>query len=197
MKNYIKPFLTLAAFVILLATSAQAESVEKMVIALKTDTFELTETDISTLAIGEAKTIETDNGKVIDILRTADGAEIYVDGELLEMNIDDGSLHEEHMVRKHVEVICDDGEECDKDVFILAGDDSDVLNWVKEDSENIFIHKDIELSCTDEEAGTRCNEKMVWISDGADIDLEEIREMHQSGEGHKVIVIKQGIVTED
>ncbi len=35
------------------------------------------------------KTIETDSGKIIDILRTADGAEIYVDGELLEMNFDD------------------------------------------------------------------------------------------------------------
>ena len=152
MKHYLKPVFALATFAILAASSVQADTEEKMIIALKTDDFELTETDISALAVGEGKTIETESGKVIDILRTTDGVEIYVDGELLEMNFDHDGLHEEHMVRKHVEVICDGDEECDE---------------------------------------------MVWISDAEHIDLEELHEMHKGEEGHKIIVIKKEIITED
>ena len=44
--------------------------------------------------LGESQTIETNNGKVIDLLRTADGVEIYVDGE--------GEGHKVIMIRKHV-----------------------------------------------------------------------------------------------
>jgi hypothetical protein len=135
MKHYLRPVFALAVLLLLTAISVQAVAGGKMVIALKTDDFELSETDISELAVGEAQTIETESGKVIDILRTADGADIYVDGELLEMNFDDEGLHEEH-----VEIVCDDDE---------------------------------------------------------DLDLEELHESHQSGEGHKVIVIKKAIVSED
>jgi hypothetical protein len=197
MKHLLKPVFALVIFAILTSASAQAETREKMIIALKTTDFELTQTDISTLAIGEAKTIETESGKVIDILRTADGAEIYVDGELLEMNFDDEGLHEEHMVKKHVEIICEDGEECDKNVFIIKGDDNHTLDLVGEDGKNIFIHKEVELSCTDDEDGTSCSEQMVWISDGEEIKLDELHKMHQDSEGHKVIVIKKKIVAED
>ncbi len=157
MKHYLKPIIALTTFAFLIATSVQAETKEKMVIALKTGQFELTATDISTLAIGEAQTIETDSGKIIDILRTADGVDIYVDGELLEVNFDTGGLHEEHMIRKHVEIICD----------------------------------------SDEEDGVSCSDQMVWISEGEDIDFEALHEMHLNGEGHKVIVIKKEVVTQD
>ena len=181
----------------------QAEVEEKMIIALKTDNFELTETDVSSLAVGESQTIETDNGQVIDLLRTTDGVEIYVDGELLEMSFDSEGLHEEsthgnHMIRKHVEIICDDNEECDKNVFVLTGDDTDIASFITDDGENIVIHRDIELSCSDDE-GTNCSDKMVWVSEGEDMDLEELHEMHMQGEGegHKVIVIKRHVVTED
>jgi hypothetical protein len=152
MKHYLTPIFTLAAFALLGATSVQAESEDKMVIALKTDTFELAETDISALAVGESQTIETDSGRIIDILRTADGAEIYVDGELLEMNFDQESLHEHHMIRKQVEVICDGDDECDK---------------------------------------------VILISDGEDIDLEELHEMHEGGDGHKIIIIKKEVNTQN
>jgi hypothetical protein len=179
-----------------------------MVIAVKTNDFELTETDISALAIGQAQTIETEGGRVIDILRTADGAEIYLDGELLEMNFDHENLHEEglhekHVVRKHLEVICEDGEECDKNVFILAGDDDHALNLIDEEGNNVFIHKEVEFSCTDDDEGTSCSEQATWTSGGEEIDLEEIQEMHKDHEMHeggkarKVIVIKKEIVTED
>ena len=147
MKTLLKTVLALTTLCILATTSVQAETRKKMIVALKTSNFELTETDISSLAVGEAQTIETESGRVIDILRTADGAEIYVDGELLEMNFDDDTLHEKHMVSKHVEI------ECDNDV--------------------------------------------VWVSEGGDIDLEEIHEKHNSREAHKVIVIRKEVITED
>ncbi len=126
MKHYLKPIFVLATFALLASTSVQAESEEKMIIVLKTDQFELMETDISALAIGEAQTIETDSGKIIDILRTADGAEIYIDGELLEMDFDHEGLHEGHMVTKHVEIICDNDEECDETVMLFDGEDLDL-----------------------------------------------------------------------
>jgi len=160
MKHYLKPVLALASLVIFITTSVQADTQEKMVIALKTNDFELTETDISTLAIGEAQTIETESGRVIDILRTAEGAEIYVDGELLEMNTDADGPDEKHRVEKQVTVVC-------------------------------------------EEAGTSCSEHVVWNSDGEEIDLEELHEMHgnqdmtEPEKAHKVIVIKKQIVSED
>ena len=69
MKHTMKAIFSLAALALLITTSAQAGSKEKMVIALKTDDFTLAETDVSSLAVGEAQTIETDSGKVIDILR--------------------------------------------------------------------------------------------------------------------------------
>ena len=126
MKGYLKPVFGMAIFALLAASNIQAETEEKMIIALKTGDFELTETDISTLVVGESKTIETDSGKVIDILRTDDGVEVFVDGELLEMNFDNGNLHEDHEVTTHVEVICDDDAECDKNVFVFTGDGTDL-----------------------------------------------------------------------
>ena len=41
------------------------------------------DTDISHLGVGDAETIYTESGKTIDLLRTEDGVEVYVDGELL------------------------------------------------------------------------------------------------------------------
>jgi hypothetical protein len=197
MKTLFKTVLALATLCILATTSVQAENQKKMIVALKTSDFELTETDISSLAVGEAQIIETESGRVIDILRTADGAEIYVDGELLEMNFDDDALHEKHMVRKHVEIDCENDEECDRNVVILSGDHDDLPEWMTEEGDHVFIHKEIELSCTDDEEGSSCSDKTIWVSDDGDIDLEEIHEKHNSGEFHKVIVIRKEIITED
>jgi len=155
MKHCLKPFFALTMTALLMTSSVQAETEEKMVIALKTDSFDLVETDISTLAVGEAKTIETESGKVIDILRTIDGAEIYVDGELLEVNFENEGLHEEHMIRKHVEVHCDHEEECNKHIVIHAHGDNE------------------------------------------EFDIEELHKQHADGEGHRVIVIKTEIDTQD
>jgi len=135
MKHYLTPVFALLVFALLASASALAQSREKIVIALETDDFNLAETDISTMAIGEAQTIETDSGKIIDILRTNDGAEIYVDGELLEMNFSDVDVHEEHMINTHVEIVCDNGEECDENIFILDHDEHETSGWATEDGE--------------------------------------------------------------
>jgi hypothetical protein len=196
MKHYLKTIFTLMAMLMLTTTIVQAQSEEKIIIALDTGGLELAEANISSLAIGEAKTIETDSGRIIDILRTADGAEVYIDGELLEMDFDIEGLHEGLMIRKHVEVICDDEEDCDKHVVIHADGDHEFSMEMSDDGDNIFIHKEIEITCTDEDDETSC-EQMVWISDGEDIDFEELHKVHADGEAHKVIVIRKEADTND
>jgi hypothetical protein len=81
----------LAVMILTISAASLSAGEDKMVIALTTDDFELAETDVSDLGIGDSETIYTESGKTIDLLRTADGIEIYVDGELLEL----GSLHGE------------------------------------------------------------------------------------------------------
>jgi hypothetical protein len=197
MNRYLKLNFALVLLAIFVSGTVLAETEEKMIIALKTDHFELAETDISTLAVGEAKTIETESGKVIDIIRTADGAEIYVDGERLEMDFDHEGLHEEHMIRKHIEIICDEGEDCDKHTVIHAEGDTDISEWMVEGGDHVIIRKEIELSCTDDESGTSCSDSKVWVTDDEDIDIEALHGMHTNGEARKVIVIKKQIDSEN
>ena len=197
MKHYLGPVLALLTFALLTSESALAQTRDKVVIALETDNFELAETDISTLAIGEAQTIETESGKIIDILRTNDGAEIYVDGELLEMNFNDERLHEEHMINKHVEIVCDTGEECDENMFIINHDEDEVSGWSTADGEHVVFHREVEVICNDNEERDHCNHQIVLISDDEDIDLERLYEEHGIDEGQKHIVIRKVQVTED
>ena len=62
MKHYLEPVFCAGCTLALLGSNFcyRPMAEEKMVIALKTDSFELAETDISTLAIGESQIIETD-----------------------------------------------------------------------------------------------------------------------------------------
>ena len=197
MKHCLKPILALATTLVLAATSIQAQDGKKMVIALSTDDFELSETDISALAVGEAKTIETDSGRIIDILRTNDGAEVYVDGVLLEMNFDEEGLHEEHMIEKHVDVICDPEEECEKHVVIHVDSDDETTRWLSHDGDNVIIHKEIEITCTDEDDETTCSDEVLWISEGEETNIGELHKEHADGQGHRVIVIEKKTGTED
>lgn len=197
MKYLFRPIFALAIVALLSATSIQANNQEKMIIALKTDGNELVHADISELAIGEAKTIETDDGTVIDILRTADGAELYVDGELLEMEYDAEGMHADHMIKRHVVIICEDDENCNETEIIFADNDSDMLTWVSEDGASVFINKEIEFSCTDDDEGTGCADQLVWVTEGDDIDIERIHELHQGEDGHKIMVIRKKIITEN
>lgn len=158
MKHYLKPVFVLITIVILSVTSAHAGNENKMVIALKTDHFELAETDITDLAVGEAQTIETDSGKIIDILRTADGAEVYIDGELLEIDFDDEGRHENHIISKHIEIMCDDEKECDEHVVIHADGYETEFEEFREIHEIHKIHVDGE------------NQKVIVIKKGSEAE---------------------------
>ena len=120
MKHNFRTIFPLAAITLLAATITQADNDQKMVIALQTENFGLAETDISDMLVGEAKTIETESGKVIDILRTSVGVELYIDGELFELGFKDEDLHIEHVNEKHIKIICDEYEDCDRHVVIHA-----------------------------------------------------------------------------
>ena len=113
-----KLILLLAIAVFTLGAASLSAGEDKMVIALTTDDFELAETDVSNLEIGDSETIYTQSGKTIDLLRIVDGIEIYVDGELLELGLDgEEGIHEEHhIVHQYVEVDCDTEEDCDMDL---------------------------------------------------------------------------------
>ena len=143
-----KIILGLAALLLLVAAGARSAEEgkavdKKRVVALKTDDFELQETDISHLGIGDAETVVTDSGKTIDLLRTADGLEVYVDGELLEPGLhDDGAVDVHHgMIHKRVEVYCDDDEACEEKVWISDSDDIDPDALDGDGHKVIMIHE--------------------------------------------------------
>lgn len=102
---------TLCAAAVSAGEHAQSTTEKKIVIALKTDDFELVETDMSDLAVGDAETIYTDSGQTVDLLRTEDGVEVYIDGELVDMDFDieidsdHGEMHHEKVIiiKKKVE----------------------------------------------------------------------------------------------
>ena len=177
-----KFFLVLVAVVFALVSAASVTAGEtagqKTVIALKTDDFEMAETDISDLEVGEAETIVTDSGKTIDLLRTAEGVEVYVDGELMEMGFDDeAGMHGEHgTVHKRVKVICNDDGDCEKTVWVSDGEDLDIEALHGEEGEHRIIRKRIEIEC---DAGDDCEA----------IDIESLDGL---GDTHGVIMIDMG-----
>jgi hypothetical protein len=88
-------------------SAGEPEAEATIVIALTTDDFDLPETDLSDLAIGDAKTIHTESGKTVDLLRTEEGVEVYVDGELLDL-VHEG-VHGDHhekmiVIEKEIEI---------------------------------------------------------------------------------------------
>jgi hypothetical protein len=95
---------------------------KKILVAVKTDDVDLQEIDLSDLQPGDSETIMTESGKTIDLLRTEDDVEIYIDGERLDI----ARLHGKHgakavrIVDHKVEVVCDGDEECDH-MMLLEG----------------------------------------------------------------------------
>lgn len=78
----ITPLVLLAG---LSAAVAGGDTETRRMIAVHTDELGLVELDLSDLQLGESRTVTTENGHVVDALVTAEGVELYVDGELLEM----------------------------------------------------------------------------------------------------------------
>jgi len=139
--------LAVAIAALLAATSAAARddaNHEQMVVALKTDDVDLTETDISDLAVGDAKTVYTEDGRTIDILRTEDGVEIYVDGELIDMGLAEGlaALDGSHIViTKEIEVNCDTDEDCDELTWNRHGDEDADVSHDQDHDEKVIVIK--------------------------------------------------------
>ena len=155
MKTKISAFTLALLFTILCAGPAFADT-EKMIIKLKTNEFEIAATDISNLQVGDAETIVTDSGKIIDLLRTADGVEIYVDGEMLEIPELrgaglDGGMHTIIHKHKHLECVVDEDDEseweCADELAFFSDEDSD-FEFLHSDGDAhriIIIRKEIDL----------------------------------------------------
>jgi hypothetical protein len=130
------------------ADGGEEAQVQKIVIALSTDDFELHETDLSHLAVGDAETIVTESGKTIDLLRTEEGVEVYVDGERMDPGLQDDpdmhpNTHQGHqLVHKHVEVVCGEEDSCKKMVWVSGEDDPDLEALHGEDhAEKVIVIK--------------------------------------------------------
>jgi hypothetical protein len=175
-----KSILFMAAIVVSagINLAVAGEESEKIVIALKTDDFEIEKTDLSHLAVGDAETIVTESGRTIDMLRAEDGIEIYVDGELLEM----GDMHAKHHQVHKIRIICDEGEEdCDEDMtWISESEDFDVEAIHKDGGKFIIVQGDDE------------DWDVEVLEDGAH---EVHGELHEAGE-HEVIIIKKKVEDE-
>lgn len=151
----------------LVSGPAMAASTEKHVIAIKTDDFELMETDVSDLAIGEAETIVTESGKTVDILRTAEGMEIYVDGELLDIPL--GDANSAHRLHRRVVVDCDSAQ-------------GDCEHQHDGELHKVMV-KDVHVECTSED-DSECIDQQVWVTDGGHLSPGEvnIEELVESGD---------------
>lgn len=117
--------LAIVAFTFCAAAVSAGEHVQstrenKIVIALKTDDFELVETDLSDLAVGDAETIYTDSGQTVDLLRTEDGVEVYIDGELVDM--EEGAHQRHHVMHREIEIECESEDECEDMDFDIEVD---------------------------------------------------------------------------
>lgn len=194
MKHCLKPFFALLAATAFATSPTQAGDEKKMVVEIETDSFKLAATDVSSLEVGESKTIETESGEVIDILRTLDEFEIYVDGELLDLGLHHDPEADLHMITNHVQLVCDeeDEDECGKHLVIHTHGDEELTTWVTEGDGDVFMHKDIEITCSDdteEGAEIDCDHYMVVTTGTGEIEIESMHEQHEDGEGHKVIVI--------
>ena len=76
--------LSLLAFVCLTGpASARDGQAPEVLLSVAANDIEITDLDVTHLEIGDAETVRSDDGKTIDVLRNANGYEIYIDGELL------------------------------------------------------------------------------------------------------------------
>lgn len=143
------------------AALAGGDTETRRMIAIQTDELGLVEMDLSDLQLGESRTVTTESGHVVDALVTADGVELYVDGELLEMPrpmappappVVPGAPHapapsapgyswhtsEDHDI--HIECTDVDEAECrERHVFVFSGEPGD-LEFSGDDHELHFEH---------------------------------------------------------
>lgn len=193
MKHCFKSVYALIAIAIFATAPGHANDEKNLVVSIQTDSINLSGTDISSLAVGESKTIETESGQYIDLLRTVDAVEIYIDGELVDPHLTHDPEGEFHFISKHVEITCDDDHEgnCKERVLIHTKDEDKTSSWSIEESDSGFAYEEIEITCTDDGDESDCAKRVVWITEGdeAETDIELLHEEHLDGKGHKLIVI--------
>ncbi|HET6566044.1 MAG TPA: hypothetical protein VFG52_11570 [Xanthomonadales bacterium] len=134
--------LSVAAFTAsaIAADAENPEAKKKVMVAVKTNDVELHELDISHLQPGDAETILTEDGNTVDVLRTEDDVEIYINGELLETG-PAGSGHHGivHGLHENIEIECDDAADCDELVWL--GHDGEVDPDQLHDAKKVVIIK--------------------------------------------------------
>ena len=185
-------FISLIAICLVLAATSAVQAGEEpgqdqqktIVISITTDDFEVEEADLSHLSIGDAETFVTDNGKTVDMLRTEDGIEIYVDGELLDTGPSHGEQHSVHKVK----IVCDEDKT-----------DCEELVWIAEDGE-IDLAGDHKVIVIESEVteGEWSGDVTAEAAHEVHADVHIVRELHgeATGEGdteheRKVIIIKR------
>jgi len=111
---------------LLVASLALADPQHEMIIDIDTDDFHIDSRDISHLANGDTETVYTDDGRTVDVLRTEQGVEIFIDGEKLDMPSPHAIEHEfitDQEVGHHKVLMIEKTNDIDDaDLITLAGD---------------------------------------------------------------------------
>jgi hypothetical protein len=180
----------------LFAAPALAERTlhESHIVKVKTADAELVEADVSDLGLGESLSFVTESGHTVDILKAAEGLEIYLDGELLndvaaaEMDArHDALLHE----RIEIECTSDERDDCAERVAVIMADG--VTDGAA--GTMVFIDEEqVEIVC-DGESEADC-EALAWVSDGEldfDGDVDFHVERADATGDHEFVVIRKEI----
>jgi hypothetical protein len=163
---------------------------EKIVIALETDDFAIGETDLSHLAVGDAETIVTESGKTVDLLRTEDGIEVYVDGELIEA----GGAHEAKHVVRQIRVVCDGEEEaCVEDMTWMERLEDVEIDALQEGGQKFIVISGEDGEFEVEQLPEGVHEAHGSVHIVRDIDVEVLDEADEMHGEHEVIIIKQKV----
>lgn len=135
MKHKLKRCLVQSASIILLAIllagTTLAGGQTEVLIDVETDDIQIEQLDISHLEVGDSETIYTDDGRALDILRTAHGVEIFIDGEKLDIPSADGMGHNDDAEMHHkivIEVECDSDRDDDCSNHHFSGDNPEFRN---------------------------------------------------------------------
>ena len=120
-------FLFLSCFPISYLTSgpAVAGGQEPEIIEVMAEDFVIGPLDISHLENGDSETVFTEDGRTIDILRSIEGIEIFIDGEPL--GLPSLHHHEGSSIELEIECISDDHQGCSNSDQLIVNEDHDVM----------------------------------------------------------------------
>ncbi len=130
---------------ILVAGLALADGGYEMLIDIETDEISINQMDIDHLEVGDSETIYTQDGKTVDILRTAQGVEIFIDGEKLDPpslhGIADGAAHEMHKYVLKIECDSEDVDDCAGAHHLADSDHENGYGYAHQGHKVIIIQK--------------------------------------------------------